>query len=151
MSSLSVLLCLSLCMLYRWHHSCQSVCPSVNSYISVLLLWVTVLEYWPLLVIGLHHPTYWQYACNVYSDDTTLAMRAKTHGSPRRGGSVQWRSGRMAGILRAADALLHCKRRQDGQETSRYLAQRLWSSHISAGLQPGVSRKAGRQDFRRNS
>ena len=95
MSSLSVLLCLSLCMPYRWRHSCQSVCPSVNSYISVLLLWVTVLEYWPLPVIGLHHPTYWQYACNVYSGDTTLPTRAKTHGSPRSGGSVQWRSGRM--------------------------------------------------------
>eukprot|EP00731_Ephydatia_muelleri_P015649 Em0009g73a len=34
----------------------------------------------------------------------------------------------MAGILRTADALLHCKRRRDGQETSRYLVQRLWSS-----------------------
>ena len=24
-------------------------------------------------MIGLHHPTYWQYACNVYSGDTTVA------------------------------------------------------------------------------
>eukprot|EP00731_Ephydatia_muelleri_P008853 Em0004g1191a len=53
----------------------------------------------------------------------------------------------MAGILRTADALLHCKRRRDGQETSRYLAQRLWSSHISAGSQPGVSRKPADKTF----